>query len=162
MGYPTDEDFAKAHGWNPDRPRFSEADRKAKEHFDAEGKANHEGANLPLMGTAPADRLVEEQRGQTFPRQPTVEHAPRASDHGYELEQRQADLRQARANEPPSAGQDYDFIIKTIQAKGKAQTILDMMSLNVYQPNNAEIKEVCTAFLEFFDYAVQKGKEQQS
>lgn len=28
MGYPTDEDFAEAHGWNPDRPRFSEADRK--------------------------------------------------------------------------------------------------------------------------------------
>lgn len=27
MGYPTDEDFAEAHGWLPNRPSFSEADR---------------------------------------------------------------------------------------------------------------------------------------
>ena len=26
MGYPTDDDFAEAHGWNKGRPRLSQAD----------------------------------------------------------------------------------------------------------------------------------------
>lgn len=38
MGYPTDDDFEEAHGWNKNRPRLSEADRVAqlKLQFDRE------------------------------------------------------------------------------------------------------------------------------
>ena len=82
MGYPTDDDFAEAHGWRKDRPSFSEADRQAQ------------------IG-ATTGRLDSSLPNVSQP-------SPRVIDNGYELEERQRQLREERQRTKAGVREQFD------------------------------------------------------